>query len=170
MSGAATGPSLSNERRFPNFFRTITSDNDFILAQNALLRELNYNTVLATHQKDSFFIDFMSDTMRHLRANGRHVMRNDAFEAANDASLASRQGLRVSKAMSDTVDELKKARDIPVILSVFGNDAGRRLICEAYRKADITSRSHVWLVTAPVAMNWWIAKEGWRRILNLLLF
>lgn len=153
MSGAATGPGLNNDKAdFPTFFRTVTSDGDFITAQVALLKALGYSTVLATYQKQAFFQSFMDDIELKLKTGGVHVGMSDGFE--EDLNNSSVSTARKREQMDVTIRKLLSMSQVPVILSVFGDMSGRDLVCQAY-KQGFTSRTHIWIVTAPITMGWW---------------
>ncbi|KAL3841947.1 hypothetical protein ACJMK2_020024 [Sinanodonta woodiana] len=145
MSYADTDPTLSDRKKYNNFYRTVPSDNDFNPARIALLKHFNWTRVGTIFQSAS------KGPARYGHAHNHLV---SLLELADIAVV------KVTGFVNDpepAVTELKN-EDVRIILGNFDSDMARKVFCHAYR-LGMYGTKYQWIILGGYNVDWWMRYE-----------
>ncbi|KAF6023761.1 GABBR1 [Bugula neritina] len=148
LSYGSSSPALSDNTRFPTFFRTHPSATLHNPTRLKLFKKFKWSRIATLQQMEEVF----TSTIKNLE----EVIKLDSGkgEEVEPVEISIRQSFQTDP--SPAVRSLKK-QDARIIVGVFYEDMARRVFCEAY-KEGLYGERYVWLI-----IGWypdlWYAKE-----------
>ncbi|MBN3305671.1 gamma-aminobutyric acid type B receptor subunit 2 [Amia ocellicauda] len=137
LSFAATTPVLADKKKYPNFFRTVPSDNAVNPAVVKFLSHFNWRRVGTLTQDVQRFSEVRNDLTSELEKADIQIADTESF--SNDPCI--------------NVKKLKD-NDVRIILGQFGENLASKVFCCAYN-LNMFGSKYQWIIPGWYQGNWW---------------
>ncbi|XP_032820237.1 gamma-aminobutyric acid type B receptor subunit 2 isoform X5 [Petromyzon marinus] len=137
LSFAATTPVLSDKKKYPNFFRTVPSDNAVNPAIVRFLQHYKWQRVGTLAQDVQRFSEVHNDLTKELDKAGIQIAETQSF--SNDPCV--------------NVQNLKTS-DVRIILGQFDEEMAAKVFCCAYNEGMYGSK-YQWVIPGWYGSRWW---------------
>ncbi|XP_077072185.1 gamma-aminobutyric acid type B receptor subunit 2 isoform X1 [Siphateles boraxobius] len=128
LSFAVTAPSLTNKRRFANFFRTVPSDSAVNVALVRFLRQYGWSRVGTLTQREQKFTEVQRDLSRHLEVANIQLAEAESF----------------SELPCDCVKKLKE-NDVRIVIAHFDVNLAAKVFCCVYN-LSMYGKKYQWIL------------------------
>ncbi|XP_061521280.1 gamma-aminobutyric acid type B receptor subunit 2 isoform X1 [Phycodurus eques] len=137
LSFAATTPVLADKKKYPNFFRTVPSDNAVNPAVVKFLNYYNWSRVGTLTQDVQRFSEVRNDLTSELEKADIHIADTESF--SNDPCV--------------NVKKLKD-NDVRIIIGQFDENLASKVFCCAYN-LNMFGSKYQWIIPGWYQGNWW---------------
>ncbi|XP_063042041.1 gamma-aminobutyric acid type B receptor subunit 2 [Engraulis encrasicolus] len=137
LSFAATTPVLADKKKYPNFFRTVPSDNAVNPAVVKFLRSYNWSRVGTLTQDVQRFSEVRNDLTNELDKADIQIADTESF--TNDPCI--------------NVKKLKD-NDVRIIIGQFDENLASKVFCCAYN-LNMYGSKYQWIIPGWYQGNWW---------------
>ncbi|XP_065899528.1 gamma-aminobutyric acid type B receptor subunit 2-like isoform X2 [Dysidea avara] len=142
ISPGSTSPRLSNEKLFPLFLGTVSSDADIAVGITAAMKRFGWSRVALITQSENIFTFFSTEFKSHLNQANLQLIEELTFntdEAENNVELL--------------VNTLKNSPARIIFLNMYQENA-IRLMCEALEN-NMVHPEYAWMFFNWYNDNWW---------------
>ncbi|KAI7798455.1 gamma-aminobutyric acid type B receptor subunit 2 precursor [Triplophysa rosa] len=137
LSFAATTPVLADKKKYPNFFRTVPSDNAVNPAVVKFLNYYNWSRVGTLTQDVQRFSEVRNDLTNELEKADIQIADTESF--SNDPCV--------------NVKKLKD-NDVRIIIGQFDENLAAKVFCCAYN-LNMYGSKYQWIIPGWYQGNWW---------------
>ncbi|KAG9344995.1 hypothetical protein JZ751_009535, partial [Albula glossodonta] len=137
LSFAATTPVLADKKKYPNFFRTVPSDNAVNPAVVKFLNHFNWTRVGTLTQDVQRFSEVRNDLTNELEKADIQIADTQSF--SNDPCV--------------NVKNLKD-NDVRIIIGQFDENLASKVFCCAYN-LNMFGSKYQWIIPGWYQENWW---------------
>ncbi|XP_035384758.1 gamma-aminobutyric acid type B receptor subunit 2 isoform X2 [Electrophorus electricus] len=137
LSFAATTPVLADKKKYPNFFRTVPSDNAVNPAVVKFLNYYNWRRVGTLTQDVQRFSEVRNDLTNELERANIQIADTESF--SNDPCV--------------NVKKLKD-NDVRIIIGQFDENLASKVFCCAYN-LNMYGSKYQWIIPGWYQGNWW---------------
>ncbi|KAI1901606.1 hypothetical protein AGOR_G00036130 [Albula goreensis] len=137
LSFAATTPVLADKKKYPNFFRTVPSDNAVNPAVVKFLNHYNWSRVGTLTQDVQRFSEVRNDLTSELEKADIQIADTESF--SNDPCV--------------NVKKLKD-NDVRIIIGQFDENLASKVFCCAYN-LNMFGSKYQWIIPGWYQGNWW---------------
>ncbi|CAB1436021.1 unnamed protein product [Pleuronectes platessa] len=137
LSFAATTPVLADKKKYPNFFRTVPSDNAVNPAVVKFLNFYNWTRVGTLTQDVQRFSEVRNDLTNELEKGNIQIADTESF--SNDPCI--------------NVKKLKDS-DVRIIIGQFDENLAAKVFCCAYN-LNMFGSKYQWIIPGWYQGNWW---------------
>ncbi|XP_064409264.1 gamma-aminobutyric acid type B receptor subunit 2 [Latimeria chalumnae] len=137
LSFAATTPVLADKTKYPNFFRTVPSDNAVNPAVVKFLKHFNWARVGTLTQDVQRFSEVRNDLTSELEKADILIADTESF--SNDPCI--------------NVKKLKD-NDVRIIIGQFDENMAAKVFCCAYNE-EMYGSKYQWIIPGWYRPNWW---------------
>ncbi|XP_028673964.1 gamma-aminobutyric acid type B receptor subunit 2 [Erpetoichthys calabaricus] len=137
LSFAATTPVLGDKKKYPNFFRTVPSDNAVNPAVVKFLQQYNWRRVGTLTQDVQRFSEVRNDLTNELEKAEIQIADTESF--SNDPCI--------------NVKKLKD-NDVRIIIGQFDENLAAKVFCCAYN-LNMYGSKYQWIIPGWYQGNWW---------------
>ncbi|XP_035039564.1 gamma-aminobutyric acid type B receptor subunit 2 isoform X2 [Hippoglossus stenolepis] len=137
LSFAATTPVLADKKKYPNFFRTVPSDNAVNPAVVKFLNFYNWTRVGTLTQDVQRFSEVRNDLTNELEKGNIQIADTESF--SNDPCV--------------NVKKLKDS-DVRIIIGQFDENLAAKVFCCAYN-LNMFGSKYQWIIPGWYQGNWW---------------
>ncbi|KAF7691344.1 gamma-aminobutyric acid type B receptor subunit 2 [Silurus meridionalis] len=137
LSFAATTPVLADKKKYPNFFRTVPSDNAVNPAVVKFLNYYNWSRVGTLTQDVQRFSEVRNDLTNELEKADIQIADTESF--SNDPCI--------------NVKKLKD-NDVRIIIGQFDENLASKVFCCAYN-LNMYGSKYQWIIPGWYQGNWW---------------
>ncbi|XP_028820374.1 gamma-aminobutyric acid type B receptor subunit 2 isoform X2 [Denticeps clupeoides] len=137
LSFAATTPVLADKKKYPNFFRTVPSDNAVNPAVVKFLNYYNWSRVGTLTQDVQRFSEVRNDLTNELEKADIQIADTESF--SNDPCV--------------NVKKLKD-NDVRIIIGQFDENLASKVFCCAYN-LNMYGNKYQWIIPGWYQGNWW---------------
>ncbi|XP_056438350.1 gamma-aminobutyric acid type B receptor subunit 2 [Gadus chalcogrammus] len=137
LSFAATTPVLADKKKYPNFFRTVPSDNAVNPAVVKFLRFYNWSRVGTLTQDVQRFSEVRNDLTNELEKADIQIADTESF--SNDPCV--------------NVKKLKD-NDVRIIIGQFDENLASKVFCCAFN-LNMFGSKYQWIIPGWYQGNWW---------------
>ncbi|XP_041352639.1 gamma-aminobutyric acid type B receptor subunit 1-like [Gigantopelta aegis] len=137
VSYSASSLALSDDEKFPFFFRVVPSEKQLNYARVALVKYFKWTKVVAVYQTKAVFVELIHNIEEMLKLENITIIAK--FE--------------LSENPKSQVLDLKEA-DARIIIAAFFEDVARNFFCEAF-KIRFSGPRIVWVMPSFYLINWW---------------
>ncbi|XP_048085778.1 gamma-aminobutyric acid type B receptor subunit 2 [Alosa alosa] len=137
LSFAATTPVLADKKKYPNFFRTVPSDNAVNPAVVKLINFYNWSRVGTLTQDVQRFSEVRNDLTSELEKADIQIADTESF--SNDPCI--------------NVKKLKD-NDVRIIIGQFDENLASKVFCCAYN-LNMYGSKYQWIIPGWYQGNWW---------------
>ncbi|XP_041352646.1 gamma-aminobutyric acid type B receptor subunit 1-like isoform X2 [Gigantopelta aegis] len=137
VSYSSTSLALSDDEKFPFFFRVICSEKQLNYARVALVKYFKWTKVVAVYNTSPLFTEMIDDIEEMLKRE--------------NITIVARYHLSAN--IKHQVLNLKKA-DARIIIAAFFGEMAREVLCEAF-KIGFSGPRIVWVMPSFLNANWW---------------
>ncbi|KAG7317138.1 hypothetical protein KOW79_019436 [Hemibagrus wyckioides] len=137
LSFAATTPVLADKKKYPNFFRTVPSDNAVNPAVVKFLNYYNWSRVGTLTQDVQRFSEVRNDLTNELEKADIQIADTESF--SNDPCV--------------NVNKLKD-NDVRIIIGQFDENLASKVFCCAYN-LNMYGSKYQWIIPGWYQGNWW---------------
>ncbi|TMS18391.1 Gamma-aminobutyric acid type B receptor subunit 2 [Larimichthys crocea] len=137
LSFAATTPVLADKKKYPNFFRTVPSDNAVNPAVVKFLNYYNWSRVGTLTQDVQRFSEVRNDLTNELEKADIQIADTESF--SNDPCV--------------NVKKLKD-NDVRIIIGQFDENLASKVFCCAYN-LNMFGSKYQWIIPGWYQGNWW---------------
>ncbi|KAL2080045.1 hypothetical protein ACEWY4_023838 [Coilia grayii] len=137
LSFAATTPVLADKKKYPNFFRTVPSDNAVNPAVVKFLRSYNWSRVGTLTQDVQRFSEVRNDLTSELEKADIQIADTESF--SNDPCI--------------NVKKLKD-NDVRIIIGQFDENLASKVFCCAYN-LNMYGSKYQWIIPGWYQGSWW---------------
>ncbi|XP_072365108.1 gamma-aminobutyric acid type B receptor subunit 2 [Scyliorhinus torazame] len=137
LSFAATTPVLADKKKYPNFFRTVPSDNAVNPAVVKFLKHFHWRRVGTLTQDVQRFSEVRNDLTSELEKADIQIADTESFS-------------------NDPCPSVKKLRgnDVRIILGQFDENMAAMVFCCAYNES-MYGIKYQWIIPGWYQLNWW---------------
>ncbi|XP_006811624.1 gamma-aminobutyric acid type B receptor subunit 1-like, partial [Saccoglossus kowalevskii] len=137
VSYAGSAPSLSNRAKYPYFFRTLSSMEEFNAAILTFLKQFQWEHIAVLHEIKEPFTSTSSNLLVRLAQANFSIIASESFAAKP----------------TEQIRQLK-IKDARVIVGTFGPDSANKVFCEAYKRG-LYGPKYVWIIPGFFVPEWW---------------
>ncbi|XP_048376912.1 gamma-aminobutyric acid type B receptor subunit 2 isoform X4 [Stegostoma tigrinum] len=137
LSFAATTPVLADKKKYPNFFRTVPSDNAVNPAVVKFLKHFHWRRVGTLTQDVQRFSEVRNDLTNELEKADIQIADTESF--SNDPCLSVRK---------------LRDNDVRIILGQFDENMAAKVFCCAYNE-NMYGIKYQWIIPGWYQLNWW---------------
>ncbi|KAJ8403140.1 hypothetical protein AAFF_G00360560 [Aldrovandia affinis] len=166
LSFAATTPVLADKKKYPNFFRTVPSDNAVNPAVVKFLSHYNWSRVGTLTQDVQRFSEVRNDLTNELEKADIQIADTESF--SNDPCVnvkklkflqfAARSREPVRRSEGPSGPEQKQNRDtdndVRIIIGQFDENLASKVFCCAYN-LNMFGSKYQWIIPGWYQGNWW---------------
>ncbi|XP_071956737.1 gamma-aminobutyric acid type B receptor subunit 2-like [Antedon mediterranea] len=137
LSFADTTPSLSQQDKYPYFYRTVPSESADNVARIRLIKYFNWTSIGTIHQDVSRFSYAQDQLDKEAERNGVNITISASF--SDDTKSA--------------IMELKKSH-ARILVGFFDEVYARNFFCQVF-KEGLSDRNYVWILPGWYSDKWW---------------
>ncbi|KAJ8044809.1 Gamma-aminobutyric acid type B receptor subunit 1 [Holothuria leucospilota] len=137
ISPTASSPSLSNRKKYQNFFRVIPSETLLNQPRINLIRLYKWTRVATIHHSEEMFALSIDDLLTRLKDNNITVISSESFD----------------EDPTNQVENLRK-QDAKIIITSMFEKISRKVFCEAF-KLGMYGEGYVWFIPGWYVRDWY---------------